>query len=291
MDDTLYRDTTEPIRRELAAQIATRRRELVDAAARGRLFAARVGRSAGGGGMVATMLVGWPLLAALGRTESGEMTMVLLSSWGVGLVARYLARCLAGWRFDRWLAAAAKVLDACAADQDPFRALARLDVTPSPAPAVHGRIDRWQTAALALPMVGCSLAAPLTLHYLFVLACDAIGACSPGPGSSFSVVRSFDEWIGVSAIIVGHAHLVLAGHGVLFARGLRRLPADAAPSEVAGWRALLWAVVASAIPGAVVLLIPPGLTFFTGLVFIPFMYGAARRTFVRERAELAATLG
>jgi hypothetical protein len=289
MNDALYRDTAEPARRELAAQITARRLELVDAAARGRLYAARVGRSAGGAGMVATMLVGWPLLAVLGyplQNESGVMTMVLLSSWGVGLVAWQLARLLARWRFDRWLAAMPKVLDACAADQDPFRALARLDVTPSPARAVHRRIDRWQTAALALPMVGCSLAAPLTIHFLFVLACDAVGALAPDHGSSFSEVRSFDEWIAMSALVVGHAHLVLAGHGVLFARRLRRLAADAEPPEGAGWRALLWAVVASAIPGALIILIPPGLTFFTGLIFIPFMYGVARRTFVRERAEL-----
>jgi len=109
------------------------------------------------------------------QNESGVLTTVLLSSWGIGLLVWFLSRPLARWRFDRWLAAMPKLLDACAADPDPLRALARLDVTPSPAGAVQRRIERWQTAALALPMVGCSLAAPLTLHFLFVLACDAIG--------------------------------------------------------------------------------------------------------------------
>jgi hypothetical protein len=287
MNDALYRDTNEPVRRELAAQIGARRRELVDAAARGRVYAARVGRSAGGAAMVATMLVGAPLLAVLGSPvdlHRSALTTVLLSSWAIGLVVRQLACGLAGWRFDRWLAAVPRVLDACAADPDPFRAVARLEGTPSPALAVHRRIDRWQTAALALPMVACSLAAPLTLHYLLVLAFDAIGALSPAPGSSFSEVRSFDQWIAISALIVGHAHLVLAGHAVVFARRLRRLPAGALPPDGAGWGALSWAVVASAIPGAALLFIPPVLTFFTGLVFIPLMYGAARRTFVRERA-------
>jgi hypothetical protein len=288
MNDALYRDTNEPVRRELAAKIAARRRELVDAAARRRLYAARVGRSAGGAAMAATLLVGGPLLGLLDRPvylHGTLLTMVLLSSWGVGLVAWQLARCLAGWRFDRWLAAMPEVLDAWAADPDPCRALAWLDVTPSPARAVHRRIDRWQTAALALPMVACSLAAPLTLHYLVVLVFDAIGALSPGYGSTFSEVRSFDGWIAISAVVVGHAHLVLAGHAVLFARRLRRLPAGAAPPEGAGWGALMWAVVASAVPSAIFVLIPPALTFVTGLVFVPLMYGAASRTFVRERLD------
>jgi hypothetical protein len=302
MNDALYRDTLEPVRRQVAAQIAARHRELADAAALGRLHAARVGRGAGGAAMVATMLVGWPLLAVLGPAldlnvwggshhavpgESGVLTLVLLSSWGVGLLAWQLARPLARWRFDQWLAAMPKGLDACAADPDPLRALAWLDVTPSPARAVHRRIDRWQTAALALPMVGCSLAAPLTLHFLFVLACAAVQGPWQESGFSFADVRSFDDWIAISALVVGHAHLVLACHAVLSARSLRRLPADAPPSEWAGWRALMWTVVASAVPGIVAYLIPPVLTFFTGLVFIPLMYGAARRTFARERAELA----
>jgi hypothetical protein len=289
MNDALYRDAAEPIRREIAAKITTRRRELVDAAARRRLYAARVGRSAGGAAMVATILVGGPLLAVLGRPASADkdvLTMVLLSSWAIGLVVRQLAYLLAGWRFGRWLAGLPRVLDACATDPDPLRALARLDATPSPAAAVHRRIDRWQTAALALPMVACSLAAPLTLHYLFVLGCDAIGALAPGHGSSFSEIRSFDEWISVSAVVVGHAHLVLAGHALLFARRLRRLPAGAAPPEGAGWSALLWAVCASGVPGALLIFVPPVLTFLTGLAFIPLMYGAASRAFVRERAAL-----
>src|SRR6476646_4400039 len=103
MNDALYRDATERTRRELAARITDRRRELADAGARRRLYAARVGRSAGGGGMVATMLVGWPLLAVLGSPvdfngwacpsqdprsyQSGALTMVLLSSWAIGVVS------------------------------------------------------------------------------------------------------------------------------------------------------------------------------------------------------------
>jgi hypothetical protein len=134
------------------------------------------------------------------------------------------------------------------------------------------RIEPW---SVALPLVASALLAPLTSHMLlaFVLS----GSFEPG----------FDDWISVSVVVVGHAHLALAVHGVVWARRVARTPRDLLPT-LPGW---LWgwgaAVIAAAIPGSILYLVPPLLTAATGLVSVPPAYLLLRRSVVAERGAMA----
>jgi len=307
MTDAPYRDTDELARRELAAEIDVRRRQIPVAATLAATYAARVARAIGGAAMTATLLVGETtaglifagvvMKSVFRDVRPPLLAAVLVASWAVGLGAWQLARPLARRRFARRLAAASDLLAACAADPDPHRALAELEATPSPIADARHRIDRWQSLGLAMPMVACSLAMPLTLHFVCFAAWSGFTSlASVGPVYRSNVpgwyrflgnIAEFDTWIALSAIVVGHAHLVLATHAALFVRGLRRLLPEAPPPSHPGRRGLIAAIVASAIPGGIILLIPPALTFITGVVFVPLMYRAAADTFVRERFQLA----
>jgi hypothetical protein len=48
------------------------------------------------------------------------------------------------------------------------------------------------------------------------------------------------------------------------------------------WAALGWTTVASSVPGAILLMVPPMVTFATGLVFVPPMFLWARAMAERE---------
>ena len=103
-----------------------------------------------------------------------------------------------------------------------------------------------------------------------------------------SGVSGIDAWIGLSMIVVGHAHLLLAWRARAFARGLAGVPdhellwtADRAARSAYGWT-----VGVSALPGAVLFLIPPILTAITGALFCKPMYRRTAAAVLRERALL-----
>ena len=54
-----------------------------------------------------------------------------------------------------------------------------------------------------------------------------------------------------------------------------------------GWLAWLWTWASAAVPGAVLLLIPVGIVFVTGLVFVPLSFWWLGRAALRERNALA----
>lgn len=124
--------------------------------------------------------------------------------------------------------------------------------------------------ALVLPLVAVSLVGPLTLHGVVA----SLLGCGPGH-------LTFDDWVLISLLVVGHAHVVLA---VLAGRDGARL-ADG--QKVSARRTLLWTAVTAGVPGVLLYAIPPVLTALTGAVLIPTMYAWARRTLAVERRMAA----
>ena len=155
--------------------------------------------------------------------------------------------------------------------------LARIDAS-SPLAKTLARLDRLEVYSTALPLAAISLLAPLTLHFAF---------------SAIVLEKSlhdFADWIRISFIIVGHAHIALMCASVAFARKMKRMdtPALAAMPITREWaRALGIAVLVAAMPGIILFLIPPLLALFTGLAFVPFMFVLMRRRVLNERAAMA----
>ena len=129
--------------------------------------------------------------------------------------------------------------------------------------------DRWENASLTMPLMAVALLGPLTLHaILFVAAGDLDG---------------LGGWIAFSSAIVGHAHLVFAGLAVRYVRQLR---AGTLPRNP-GLHIWGWTTIASAIPGVVLLGVPPILTAVTGLFLVYPMCKWAQVALRRERVALA----
>ena len=203
-------------------------------------------------------------LLARGLDGHTEGALVLLAAWTCA-VGAYLAVRLLGLLFAR---------RAVGHERYHFR---------SPA-AVIARVNifddtSWRTLgwSVALPMAGVSLLAPLTVHLLFA---SAFGAPAHG----------FDRWISYSLVLVGHAHVIVAGFAAAAAfnaalqGALGRPPKSWSRSERAHGpaRALMFAVLASSFPGLAIFALPPLLTFFTGLFFVPAMFAWMHRVVDRE---------
>jgi hypothetical protein len=286
MSEAIYRDPTEPVRSELERRLDERRLDAASAQRLRPLYARRAGRVAAGAAVAAVALATFGL--ALLKLASGtafrwgptgpgpglpHLTALLLLAWPAGAAAYVAAFLLARSRFGRLIRRREGTAGA-----DPFTDLALLTASPQPSVAAARSADRLETASVALPLVGLSFAVPLTLHYFAGRALQIVGAD----------VRDFDAWICASALVVGHAHLTLAVCAVLHARRLRKLePVGLLIRDGAGWRALCWTLLASALPGVLFWGIPPLLTLFTGVIFIPAMFSWAYRTVARERQALA----
>lgn len=128
-----------------------------------------------------------------------------------------------------------------------------------------------EATGLWFPMAAITALLPLTLH--------GIVAASSGAD-----LDGFGTWMLVSGAVVGHVHLALMGMAAFFLYKLRKAPHRL--SKHSGWLIYGLCVSVSMIPGAVLLFLPPILTAATGLAFVPWMFYLARRTFLRERAEL-----
>jgi hypothetical protein len=93
----------------------------------------------------------------------------------------------------------------------------------------------------------------------------------------------------LSLAIVGHAHVALAiFYGVFAARAHRLDDAALAAKPSPGpWAIYGWVVLVSAIPGVVLVLLPPILTAVTALFFHFGLYRLMARKIIAERAALA----
>jgi hypothetical protein len=144
-------------------------------------------------------------------------------------------------------------------------------------------IERNEPWSASLPLVAAALLAPLGLHFLAWLSGWLFYSYSVS--SVAKHVADFDAWIAMSAPIAGIAHVVLAALAALFGMRLpEKSTADlrAKPSRE-GWYALGITAVAGIVPGVLLILIPPLLIGFTGLLFIPLSFHVMTMAIIRER--------
>ena len=145
---------------------------------------------------------------------------------------------------------------------------------PPPQEFVEQASTRLATWSLRLPLAGIALLAPLTIHALFTVF---IGQMD---------LREFSSWMGISALVVGQAHLFLAWYAARDGKRMMMADADLMPWKTASWKALWKTTIAACVPSVVFMAVPPILTVLTGAVFIPVMYYAAHRISAWERVRL-----
>jgi hypothetical protein len=154
------------------------------------------------------------------------------------------------------------------------RELARLEERTTHEHAVE-QTTLSEAQSVALPTAALAIALPLTLHALVMLAAGQ---------SLFEIAR----WMVVSGVIVGHAHLFLAGAAIWYAAQLRKR--DPLELRMTSWRIYGLTIAVSAVPGILLVAIPPLLVALTGLVFIPAMLEWARRAVASERGLLLSAV-
>jgi hypothetical protein len=271
-----YRDALEGVGIRYAAILASAREDTSLAGAAS-VFAARTGRIyAGTTGIVGAALMVASAVASglwyvfpharLGAVSFPTVTTFVLGSWPAMAVAYRVGRVVGAHR----------IRDAATPRQtgDLHADLARLEHD-LPGAVTRRRTAPLERASVALPMFAVALLAPLTLHRLV-----------------YSLVAhdgDFESWARMSLVIVGHAHLVLAALCWQFAYKAFQAPVERIRAEGrrAAWRALGITIGVSALPGAVLLLIPPILTAVTGIAFIPLLFWGMSRILVSERSRLA----
>lgn len=126
--------------------------------------------------------------------------------------------------------------------------------------------DAGLFVSLAVPAVGISLLAPLSLHALV-----ALFTTSP---------REFDEYARMASACVGHAHLVLAG---LMVQCCWRLANG--DTHMSALKILFITTGVSCVPGILAMAIPPVVVLVTGALFIPAMVVLLERTADSERQK------
>jgi hypothetical protein len=226
--------------------------------------AARVWASALGLGTLVAMVVHFLLTASF-----QALGIYLLASWALTGIVYATVRIGAGHMLKR------HVQHRYATSGDIFYDLGRLD-DQLPLSYLLNRVQRLERLSLQLPLLLVSLAAPLTLHLLVSLTFLQVS------------LSEFGQWILTSAVLVGHAHLTLALFAVFHASRVQREldRGDRVVGASRGLVALAWTVGSSAIPGVVLLCIPPLLVAVTGMMFVPWSFHWAAATGARERAVL-----
>jgi hypothetical protein len=274
-----YRDDAEGVRIRYEDLLAGLGRERSRAARAARVESRRSGRIASGvAGIVGALLIAGAAVAELfvGRKQrGGGLTVLLLSTWAAMGVVYSLA-----WVIGR--VRERSLTNPPRRSADPRADLAWLE-TERPLSRLRASASALERASIAFPLIAISLLAPLTLH-LLVWALVA---------RRNDALASFDDWMRVSMVVVGHAHLVLAFLGYRFASRACQLSTDELEAARSGaeWRAYGFAVLASALPGAVLFLIPPVLTALTGLLFNPLAYRLLTGAVVQERRWLGVARG
>lgn len=271
-----YRDAVAGAQLRYDEQLAGWNDRLSNLSAVERVHAARSGRIAAGSiGVAGALLV--PVVGlldlALHRVDQGDMVAVLLGIWPAMGLAWLLGRRVSRGR----LSLAARAPEATG---DPFTDLARLGAE-RPARRLHDLAHAQERASVALPLMALSLLSPLSIHMALTMMFALVTGRLEAPAS-------FAVWIGISILVVGHAHLVLAGFGWSFAKRLAGVrDADLlAEADRSSRRAFWWTVLASAIPSGVLYLIPPIVTAITGALFCGPIYRRVAASVLRERELL-----
>jgi hypothetical protein len=247
-----------------------------------RIAARRVARSLAG--CAGVMMGGAAFLVAIAsffsspdaaRTDRVAATVLLLAAWPtafvIGAVGRVAARVMLS-------------LDArIPLTGDPAEDLARLEAR-DPLQDARATARAWERRSTALPLAALSLLAPLSIHWVvYILLLKA-------PDLRASTFDDFGVWIGMSAVLVGHAHLALLIGSVIWASRLRTRPTV----DIRGGIHRSWATVlavsagVACLPGIVLLAIPPILVGLTGVLFVPLMFLGTVRILAAERSALEA---
>ena len=245
----------------------------------------RLGRAWGGAFAlvcgVAAFAVGLASLPADYHSEKllhDWATSLLFVAPLVGVAALVCGRAVARLWLARRLDAPPRLTGDVAAD------LARIEAA-DPLRASREIAMRWERMSVALPIAAASILAPLTIHGIVFCTLSV-----PSGGVTASAVDAFGTWIGLSALIVGHAHVAVLVGTVRWAYRLRATPTARLRVDLhKHWgKTLLVAVGVACIPGIVLLGIPPLLVAITGVAFLPAAFGIAARAVVSERLELEA---
>ena len=130
------------------------------------------------------------------------------------------------------------------------------------------KLEFW---SFSLPMAALSLLMPLSLHALISL----VQGFDP---------KEFGEWIAMSGIVVGFAHMSLVAMCGVLVQKICASPMTF--NKHLGWLAWGVSIGASCIPGILLMAIPPVVTAITGLLFVPWMFYLARIGVLHERAKL-----
>jgi hypothetical protein len=203
------------------------------------------------------LLTGVAALAAIASFDLHAVT--LAAPWLVSVLLAFAASHLPG--------IVARPASGPEAPVGPFAAL-RLD---------RGERDRARElarASLTMPLVALAFVAPLSIH--------AVVASLSTSG------RDYSTWIAISVVIVPHAHIVLAIFAARFARQLIEGRNARAPA-VEGLIGVGFSTLAAAIPGIVLIGVPPALTLLTGISFVPLAFWLLSRSFAREEVALRET--
>ena len=279
MSASAYR-SLDPVFSERVAELRARRAgdaPFVDLARR--VAVRRIGRTIGGAvGVVvgsAAMLVGVASFFAgypLERREQAVATELLLLAWPLAIAAAVAARLLARAAV---VSAEGALLPLTGVPSTDFARLEAHD----PLRRTRALATRWETASIALPMAALAMIAPLSLH------CVAWCLLSGAQGEWWV---DFGQWIAISAVVVGHAHVALAIAAAVWARRTRLLDAPEVRARIGrSWGvALLVAIGVSCLPGVLLLAVPPILVGMTGIVFVPAMYVVAAGWITSERMAL-----
>jgi hypothetical protein len=285
MDACAYRSLVPVLQERLDALQERREQDVVLVEAVRRVARRRMGRAWGGAFALAcgvlAFAVGLASLPADYQSEKhlhGVATGLLFLAPVVGLVALVAGRAFARVWLAHTLDAPTRLTGDVAAD------LARIEAA-DPLRTSREVAMRWERMSVALPIAAVSILAPLTIHGM--VYCVLRG---PSGGITASAVDDFGMWIGLSALIVGHAHVAVLVGAVRWAYRLRATPTAQLRIDLhKHWGlTLLVAVGVACIPGIVLLGIPPLLVAITGVAFLPVAYGIAARAVSSERMELEA---
>ncbi len=252
-----------------------------------RVYARRWGRIVGGATGTLLAFI-WPFTFLLPHTKPPDGEFYPSPSYGLSgwwMVGSFLAAILAGFA----AAPIAKLLtrarfltrQAPAITGNEQLDVARLDAA-DPYGSRARALKALEVPSVALPMVAGSMLLPLVIHLVVYAAWCALT-------STTFKMDDYAAWIAMSMVIVGHAHLALAVCVSLFARKLGRTPSDdiEMTSRNRDWGVALGvATLVAAIPGVILLAVPPILAVLTGLAFIPFMYLFVRSRILSERGAL-----
>jgi hypothetical protein len=278
--ESVYRDGTEALRQEVS-RVRKRHIAAIEALRKPAepVYVARCARAAAGRVLVGSagllVVVGLSIVLLDEYLDTGfwhhdALTAILLGSWPAAALAFVVARAVARRTFTSRMLAPMRTSGDVHADLERVR---RFD------PGQHALrvLVAMEPGSVAPMLAGACMLLPLTLHFFGGLLLGAD-------------IEDFDSWIGISMVVVGHCHLILAVRAWRYGRNLAMVPTSALfhRSYDPGWKTYGIVLAASLFPGVLLMFVPVFLVAVTGL-FIPVMHGWAARRIARERDALAMT--